>query len=160
MVGMPDTTFDAEPLFSFYPQPSSNVVALMADNNLYLSRIERDGRNPIEAAKSSIDAFSKFRLIVLEDLGPWYPVTVALQADNDLYLSRITRGDRNPIEAAKSSIDFFSQFAVRGPFEGGKWTLLAYGGLFCSRIIRGDTNPIEAAKNSEDVFSQFLIVPL
>lgn len=149
---------DAQPLFSFYPQLTSDVVALQADNGLYLTRAI-DGTYPIVAAKSSIDLFSTFKLTLLSDpLIP--PVTIALQADNGLYLSRINRDGRNPIEAAKSSIDFFSKFVVFATEQAGKWSILASGSLFLSRINRGDTEPIEAAKANVDAFSMFTIVPI
>lgn len=149
---------DGQSSFSFFPQPTSDVIALQADNGLYLTRVV-DSPYPIVAAKNSIDLFSTFKLTLLSDpLIP--PVTIALQADNGLYLSRINRGGKDPIEAAKSGIDAFSKFVVFGTEQAGKWAILAGGSLFLSRINRGDTNPIEAAKSTVDAFSMFTIVPI
>lgn len=155
MVRTPDSSSD---VFSFYPQPTSDVVALQADNGLYLTRVV-DDPYPIVAAKSTIDMFSTFKLTLLSDPLD-YPVKIALQADNGLYLSRINRGSKNPIEAAKSGIDFFSTFIVFGTGVEGKWSLLANGSLFLSRINYGSTDPIEAAKANVDTFSMFTIVPV
>ena len=38
------------------------TLALQADNGLYLSRIRRGDLDPIEAAKATIDPYSRFRI--------------------------------------------------------------------------------------------------
>ena len=85
---------------------TGNTIAIQADSGLYLSRIARGDLNPIEAAKGSIDPWSRFKVTILAN------GQIALQADSGLYLSRIARGDLNPIEASKGSIDAYSQFKV------------------------------------------------
>lgn len=91
---------------------SGILITLQADTGLYLSRINYGGdggTNPIEAAKKTVDPYSQFTLIPLDN------GKVALQADNGLYLSRINyggEGGRNPIEAAKKTIDPYSQFTL------------------------------------------------
>ncbi|WP_323840121.1 fascin domain-containing protein [Photorhabdus africana] len=60
------------------------TIALQADNNLYLSRVDQMGVQYIEAAKSSIDVYSTF---TVEDVGC---NVIALRADNGKYLSRVT----------------------------------------------------------------------
>src|ERR1700733_1123890 len=64
------------------------VIALQADNGLYLSRVNsgNNGVSLIEATKSSIDAASQFKLVRVSDNH------FALQADNGLYLSRVNYG--------------------------------------------------------------------
>lgn len=78
-------------------------------NNKYLSRINRNGQDNIEAAKSSPDVFCKFKMYALAGN------KLAFQADNGKYLSRILYGssafsEGNYIQAAKSDADYFSQF--------------------------------------------------
>ncbi|WP_198342934.1 fascin domain-containing protein [Burkholderia ubonensis] len=86
-------------------------IALLADNGLYLSRINRGATNPIEAAKQNVDVFCLF---TVSNVGP---NKITLRADNGLYLSRINRGSVNPIEAAKERPDVFCEFAVTTFFE-------------------------------------------
>jgi hypothetical protein len=137
------------------------VIALRADNGLYLSRINyggENGTNPIEAAKKTIDPYSEFTIVQLSN------GNFTLQADNGLYLSRIHYGGKNgtnPIEAAKKTIDPSSQFAILVFLANGKIALQADNGLYLSRINYGGTNgtnPIEAAKTSLDPYSQFTVI--
>ena len=147
------------PLLQFLK--TGDIIALQADSGtgLYLSRINHGGdggTNPIEAAKSTIDVYSQFRVTVFANS------QIALQADSGLYLSRINRGSTNPIEAAKSTIDVYSQFTITA-FDDGIIALRADSGLYLSRINHGGdggTNPIEAAKSTIDVYSQFRIIRL
>lgn len=127
---------------------SGDVIALQGDNRLYLSRIARDGTHPIEAAKSSIDEFSKFKVTVLPN------GKITLQADTSGYLSRISRGGPNPIEAVKVIDDVHSQFTVE-LLSGDQIALKADTGRYLSRVNRGATNPVEAAKDLVDVPSRF-----
>jgi hypothetical protein len=130
------------------------TITLQADNGLYLSRINYGSKNPIEAAKTTPDTASKFKIMRLEN------GNFTLQADNGLYLSRINRGSRNPIEAAKSKVDPYSQFTIIVFLANGKVALQADNGLYLSRINYGGTNgtnPIEAAKATFDPYSQFTI---
>ena len=139
---------------------NDTTIALQADNGLYLSRINYggvNGTNPIEAAKSTVDASSKFKVMRLEN------GSFTLQADNGLYLSRINHGGingTNPIEAAKSAVDPYSQFTIIVLLANGKVALQADNGLYLSRINHGGvngTNPIEAAKSTFDPYSQFTL---
>jgi hypothetical protein len=134
------------------------IITLQADNGLYLSRINHggiNGTNTIEAAKTKVDAYSKFKIVRL-DSGYF-----TLQADNGLYLSRINHGGvngTNPIEAAKTKVDPSSQFTIIVFLANGKVALSADNGLYLSRINYGGingTNPIEAAKSTTDAYSQF-----
>jgi hypothetical protein len=136
------------------------VIALQADNGLYLSRVNYGGNNSaslIEANKSSIDADSQFKLVRVSDNH------FALQADNGLYLSRVNYGGNNgtnPIEAAKKTADPYSQFVVVMMLGSGKVALQADNGLYLSRINysgKSVANPIEAAKSTIDSASQFTI---
>lgn len=144
----------------YSPHPSGDVIALRADNRLYLSRFYSDGTNPIRAGKRTIDVFSQFKLTLT---GVY---EIALQADNGLYLSRIDRGSTDTIEAAKSSIDDFCKFKVFEYFGSTTLTggypiaLQADNGKWLSRINRGDTDPIEAAKSYPDEYSLFIITPV
>ncbi|WP_391527907.1 hypothetical protein [Photorhabdus akhurstii] len=61
------------------------TIALQADNNLYLSRVDLAGVQYIEAVKSAIDIYSRYKLIQLGTN------KIALLTDNGLYFSRITR---------------------------------------------------------------------
>jgi hypothetical protein len=91
------------------PSPAlrtGQVIALRADNGMYLSRIRRGSLDPIEAAKGNIDTFCQFTVTVLGN------GQIVLQADNGMYLSRIRRGSLDPIEAAKGNIDIHCQFAL------------------------------------------------
>jgi hypothetical protein len=83
---------------------TGDIICLLADNNKYLSRINRS-LNPIEAAKLQIDPYCKFKVTVLDGS------TIALLADNNKYLSRINHGS-DPIEAAKPQIDPSCKFKV------------------------------------------------
>ena len=60
--------------------------------------MKRRGRNGIEASKSTIDKYSKFKMVEQEPM----MMKVAFIADNGKYLSRISRGKKNPVEASKS----------------------------------------------------------
>src|SRR5262245_54110774 len=73
------------PLLKF-PLKSGDTVALKADNGKYLSRINHGDRDPIEAVKDSIDAFSQFEATVLAKS------QLVLKADDGKYVSRINRG--------------------------------------------------------------------
>jgi hypothetical protein len=73
---------------------------------MYLSRISRQGKEPIEAAKSTLDVFCQFTVTALAN------GQIALQADTGKYLSRISRPGMEPIEAAKSTMDVFCQFTL------------------------------------------------
>ncbi len=46
---------------------TGHVIALQADDGQYLSRINRGNINPIEAAKISIDEFSRFKVVLFLD---------------------------------------------------------------------------------------------
>jgi hypothetical protein len=129
---------------------TGTVIALQADNDKYLSRINRGSNyDPIEAAKSSIDPYCKFIVTVLAD------GKIALKADTGKYLSRIRRsGEIDPVEAAKDSIDPFCQFTVT-TLANGKILLQGDTGKYLSRIRRGGIDAIEVAKLPSDVFCQF-----
>ena len=139
---------------------NDTMITLQADNGLYLSRINYggiNGTNPIEAAKSTVDASSKFKAIRINN------ASFALQADNGLYLSRVNYGGvngTNPIEAVKSTVDPSSQFIVIVILASGKVALQADNDLYLSRINHGGvngTNPIEAAKSTVDLPSLFTL---
>ncbi|MEY3867146.1 MAG: hypothetical protein RLZZ338_1037 [Cyanobacteriota bacterium] len=137
------------------PSPSSkfktgDTISLKADNGKYLSRINRGSVDPIEAAKSVVDPYSKFVVTVLAD------GKIALKADNGKYLSRINRGSIDAIEAAKDSIDPYSQFTFT-VLADGKIVLKADNDKYLSRINRGSIDSIEAAKNPSDVYCQFVV---
>ena len=125
----------------YVPNQSGDVVCLQAGNGLYLSRVNRGDRNPIEAAKSNVDEFSRFKFTLVGA----YKFT--LQADNGLYLSRVNRGNTDPIEAAKSSVDVFSTFTVY-EFVNGRIAIIADNGKFLSPFDRDGTYPIEAANRT------------
>ncbi len=88
-----------------------NSIALTADTGLYLSHVTRNGREAIEAAKSTFDNSCEFEVMV----HPNGQITL-MANDNQLYLSRINlAGESNPynvIEAIKPTIDQFSRFTV------------------------------------------------
>ena len=81
-----------------------NVYLQSADNK-YLSRIDRDGVQHIEAAKSSRDKHCIFRVFDVNG-------KVSLRADNGKFVSRIDRDDQNNMEAAKDSPDIYTQLIV------------------------------------------------
>jgi hypothetical protein len=130
---------------------TGQIIALRADNGMYLSRISRPGKEPIEAAKSALDIFCQFTVTTLAN------GQIALQADTGKYLSRISRPNMEPIEAAKSALDIFSQFTVT-TLANGQIALQADTGKYLSRISRPNMEPIEAAKNALDIFCQFTLV--
>lgn len=85
----------------------NSTIALLADNQRFLSRINRGNTNPIEAAKTEPDLYSRFAVTVFDN------GTIALAADNGLYLSRWDIGDDiSRIWAAKPEIDMYCQFVV------------------------------------------------
>jgi hypothetical protein len=134
---------------------TGDTITLQSDTGKYLSRINRGNVNPAEAAKDTIDPYSKFKVTVFDGN------KVALQADTGKYLSRInyTSNGRNPIEAAKDAVDPYSQFNLK-VLNGGKVALQSDTGKFLSRINYGGAggqNPIEAAKDDIDPYSQFQI---
>lgn len=122
--------------------PNGDTIALRAANGLYLSRINRGDRNPIEAAKRNIDGFSMFKMTIVGN----YEVT--LQADNGMYLSMINDGDTNTIEAAKSSVDAFCKFRVYefagATVAGGAVALIADNDKYLTPVNRDDAYPVEA----------------
>ena len=126
-------------------------ILLQADNGLYLSRIHRGGKDPIEAAKVEPDVNCQFLLFWNHE-----DDTYSFQADNGLYLSRIHRGGVDAIEAAKASIDASSKFNVISDHIG-KISLQANNDMWLSRINRGDRDPVEAAKSSLDQSSEFTV---
>ena len=126
-------------------------IVLQGDTGLYLSRINRGTRNPIEVAKAQPDIYCQFEVIKNAD-GKY-----SFKADNGKYLSRINRGYINPIEAYKSEIDVYSKFEVKD-YDNGKISLQADNGLWWSRINRGaGYNPVEAYKSEPDYYSQFTV---
>ena len=132
---------------------TGEIIALQSDTGKFLSRVSRSGLDPVEAAKDVIDAFSRFRVTVLED------GKVALAADNGQWLGRIRRSGNDPVEAAAAGIDAFSRFTVTR-LDEQTVALQADNGLYLSRIKRGDLDPIEAAKATIDTFSRFRITRL
>jgi hypothetical protein len=131
---------------------NGDVICLSSDNNKYLSRIGRGLTEPIEAEKSQIDPYCKFKVVVLNDS------TIALLADNNIYLSRITR-TTEAIEAAKAQIDSCCQFKVT-VLNGSTITLLADNNKYLSRIPRSSTNPIEAAKSQISTDCKFIVTKI
>ena len=132
---------------------TGEVIALQSDTGKFLSRISRSGLDPVEAAKDAVDAFSRFRVTVLED------GKVALAADNGQWLSRIRRSGNDPVEAATATIDAFSRFTVT-KLDENTVALQADNGMYLSRIRRGALDPIEAANATIDTFSRFRITRL
>ena len=132
---------------------NGDVICLSSDNNKYLSRIGRGSAEPIEAEKSQIDPYCKFKVAVLNDS------TIALLADNNKYLSRIPRSSTNPIEAAKAQIDSCCQFKVT-VLNGSTIAFLADNNKYLSRIPRSSTNPIEAAKSQIGPDCKFIVTKI
>jgi hypothetical protein len=123
-------------------------VALVADNKKFLSRIYRDGRQRIEAAKDVKDPYTRFLVTKTAD-----GKRVCLQADNGSYCSLIQRGDVYYMEAAKQILDEWCEFQ---PFTVDRQLVLkGHNGLFISRIYRDDIHSIEAAKAGVDPFCKF-----
>jgi len=75
------------------------TYSFKADNGMFISLVDRNGNNPIEAAnKKKIDQYSKFNVM---DEG----LKITILADNENFLSRINRGEgHNPVEAAMKCI--------------------------------------------------------
>ena len=101
-------------------QKSSDVYLLDPSTNKFLSRVYRQYRNYIEAAKQPHDAACKFKMMLLNN------GKVTFQADNGKYLSRIAYSNdavdgNNYIEAAKTSADYFAQFEYEYTPGGGPW---------------------------------------
>lgn len=123
-------------------------MSLKADNNKYLSRIERNGRQRIEAAKDVKDPYTKFLVKKSSD-----GKRILLQADNNTFCSLILR-DVYYLEAAKQTPDEWCEFEAFTT-DDGKLVLKALNNLFISRIYRDNVNSIEAAKEGIDVFCKF-----
>jgi len=100
--------------------PNENYTySFKADNDKYRSRMYRDGIDAIEAAKTSIDQFSKFTIITGTDADK-----IAIIADKVKYLSPLNRGSGvtgyNPVEASKNNIDFACKLTVASVMTAGR----------------------------------------
>ena len=81
-------------------------LVLKAENRRYLSRIESQGIQYLEAEKEEVDIACKFRVYEVDKESR----EIALQADNDLFVSLVTRDDVPSIEVVKGGIDNYSKF--------------------------------------------------
>ena len=124
-------------------------IALLADNNTFLSRIFRNDRQGIEAIKDVKDPYTRFLVTTTSD-----GKCIYLQADNGSYCSLILRGDVYYMEAAKQIPDDWCEFQ---PFQSDdrKLVLKGHNGLFISRVYRDGVQGIEAAKSGIDAFCKF-----
>ena len=129
-------------------QKSSDVYLLDPSTNKFLSRVHRQGRNYIEAAKQPHDAACKFKMMLLNN------GKVAFQANNGKYLSRIAYSnnpadENNYIEAAKARIDIWSEFEYEytpggGPWEGaGTIALKSENGRYWNISSMNGVNPVK-----------------
>lgn len=55
--------------FELTSSPDGGTFFKASCNNLFLSRINRDGRDPIEAAKGSMDFFCEFKAVIIRFAG-------------------------------------------------------------------------------------------
>lgn len=136
-----------------FPFQDQDVIALLADNGFYVSRINRDGGStPLETTRFGDEAsMSQFTVSVLSNN------QIALQADNGNYVSHVNRGTGlDPLEATKTSIDASCQFTI-SVLADNKIALQADNGNYVSRINRAAANPIEAAKTGIDALCQFVV---
>jgi hypothetical protein len=138
---------------------AGQTYILLADNNLFVGRINRGSINTMEAVKQSIDPFTLLRASVLGN------GKISLRADdgNQLYLSRITRNGIENIEAAKQAIDVFSEFAVEvdasGPWNGAHYVYLrADTGQFIGIVNRNGRNNIEASFSERTNAARFIVL--
>ena len=123
---------------------AGRTYIFLANNGKYLSRIRRGEVDHIEAEKTAIDVFSRFRTSLLGN------DKVAFKGDDGgwHYWSRIDRGAQN-IEAAKGAIDKFSEFEVEvatpGPWNRARYVYLkADNGKYLGIVQRGQRQNIEA----------------
>ena len=133
---------------------SAQKIVLQGDNGKYLSRIHRNGIDPIEVAKDSPDSSCEFQVVKNGDS------TYSFIADNYKYLSRIYRKNINAVEAAKDYIDLPSRFDVIDHNNGQISLRAADNKLYLSRVNRGSTDPVEAAKIEADAFSCFTVTQI
>ena len=122
-------------------------IALLADNNKFLSRISRNYQG-IEAIKDVKDPYTRFLVTTTSD-----GKRILLQADNGCYCTLISR-DAYYMEAARQTPDGWCEFQ---PFQSDdrKLVLKGHNGLFLSRIDREGVQSIEAAKSGIDVYCKF-----
>ena len=102
---------------------AGHTYIFLANNGKYVSRIRRGEVDHIEAEKTSMDLYCRFRTSVMGN------GKVAFRGDDGdwHYLSRIDRGAQN-IEAAKGVVDKFSEFEVEvatpGPWNRARYVYL------------------------------------
>ncbi|XP_066543762.1 uncharacterized protein LOC136711408 isoform X2 [Amia ocellicauda] len=151
---------------------NGNVI-LKADNGKYLSRIERYGKQNLEAAKDVPDEFCRFVLGPGDSVGPIQNLVpnlslfesymntdrpVTLKADNGMFWCSVDSGSKvNNVEAVKSVPDEWCHFKV-SKAHNGKILLRDKRGVYLSRINYGGiggVDYIQAAKSEPDVFCEF-----
>ena len=114
---------------------TGDLIALKAENNRYLSRVNRGKTDPIEATKETVDHFSMFLVTILDEH------TLTLKADAGLgkYLSRTNYGHNNVIEAIRDVIDPHTKFKFAFSAMGAIYFMADNGSFLSNNALINST---------------------
>ncbi|MEE8057649.1 MAG: hypothetical protein V3T17_07440 [Pseudomonadales bacterium] len=132
---------------------TGDMIGFKADNGKWLSRINRGLPEPIEAAKSEVDVYCKFEVLVLE----LDDFKVALKADNGKWLGLRDRSGVEAIEAGFGERVQECSFTFN-VVDDLRIVLKADNGKWLGRVNRGLPEPIEAAKSEINSYCLFRVI--
>ena len=126
-------------------------LSLLADNNKYLCRYYRDGRNRIEASSDIKTRFTKFLVKKTSD-----GKRILLKADNDFYCCLWNTDNVYYMEASwKAEPNEWCEFEVFN--DDHKLVLKGHNGLFITRWYRDGVQSIEASMHGINSCCQFIL---